>query len=93
MTGEEKLSFIAQQFARARKGQQDKVTCPYCSHTFKYGGFQENWKRPGVSPFCCDNMQEAATAIAHRIVLQSQIDMKKKIEERAADHNVSVLIH
>jgi hypothetical protein len=38
-------------------------------------------------------MQEAATTIAHRIVLQSQIDAKKKIEERAADHNVSVLIH
>jgi hypothetical protein len=67
--------------------------CPYCSNTFKYGGDPSNWKRPGVSPFCCDHMQEAATTIAHRIVLQSQIDAKKKIEERAADHNVSVLIH
>lgn len=97
MTGEEKLKSVSTQFARARKGERDKIECPYCGDIFKYGGDIDNWKRPGVSPFCCDSMQAAATAVAQRMMLQDTIDIKKKIEEAVAtgrsSPRPSILIH
>lgn len=97
MTGEEKLRNVQMQFVRARKGERDKIECPYCCDIFKFGGDIENWKRPGVSPFCCDSMQAAATAVAQRLMLQDTIDIKKKIEEAVStgrsSGSPSVLIH
>lgn len=92
--GKDRLDSILDQFKLARNGQRDKIHCPYCGEMFKFsGGDREQWKRPFVSPYCCDQMQAAAAAIAERMMLQVYIDTKKRIEDAMSAGRPSKLIH
>lgn len=66
---------------------RDSIECPYC------GGINReelslchpaDWKRPMVSPYCCDLFQIAVVAIVQREHTAKQINKIHRIEEGIA---------
>lgn len=63
---EDKILSIIDQLADLKLGKRFQVRCPFCSGYNQRGGASlavDEWKRPGTSPFCCDEFEEVARAI------------------------------
>jgi hypothetical protein len=63
---------------------RDSIECPYCGGINRPEnalGSPEGWKRPNVSPYCCDLFVAAVIAIAQRIHTQQQIEKVGRINE------------
>ena len=79
------------QYHRVETGQSESITCPYCGDanwipsinptTTRRERDPLDWKRPNVSPFCCDLFQQAALAVAKTKGLQEKIDQCKRIQD------------
>lgn len=80
------LQSIERQFAGARRGIRDSLQCPYCDAINRPENLESpaHWKRPGVNPWCCDSMVLAVMALSDRLIVQSQLDHKRRIEDGIA---------
>jgi len=78
-------SVIAQQKA-IELGQADAIVCPYCTQVNRApepgeARHPSDWKRPLVSPFCCDLLQAAVVAVIQRKRTEDYIRHAGKIGE------------
>lgn len=93
--GERQLQMLLQQHRSVMQGKATCITCPYCAaHNYAPEGnpaqvspYRTNpvdWKRPMISPFCCDLFQAAAVAIAERMQTNALIEHRQRIDEANA---------
>lgn len=82
--GVAQLQKVIDQQADVLKGRSTCISCPYCER-HNYAGDPKkhpwDWKRPLISPFCCDLFERAVIAIAERMAMQAGIDKLKRIED------------
>ncbi len=83
--GIQKLQNVIEQHRRMESEGATSIECPWC---FAINGADtddetnpQEWMRPGISPFCCDLFGRAVEAIAGRMALQHDIDLKNRIED------------
>lgn len=82
--GELHLKSLNGQFSGARNGLRDEsVQCPYCDAINRPENMESpaHWKRPGVSPYCCDSMVFAVMVLGERLMIQAQIDHARRIQD------------
>lgn len=81
--GKEQLESVARQWREVRLGSKSNIVCPYCDkRVFKsQAGHPADWPRPNWSPFCCDMLSDAATALMERDKLNRLKDDKARIED------------
>ena len=63
------------------------IECPYCGGINRPENVVEDqsaWKRPCISPYCCDLFFSAVMRLADHQGVQEQIDMKRRIEDGIA---------
>jgi hypothetical protein len=75
-----------------RRGLRDaSVQCPYCDEINRPENMESpaHWKRPNVSPFCCNLFFMATVHLADRHIIQGQIDHKRRIEDALANASVN----
>lgn len=55
---------FANQYTAVEVGASSSITCPYCKQVNRAPGPRHptDWKRPGVSPFCCALFEMALAA-------------------------------
>lgn len=55
---------FANQYTAVEVGVSSSITCPYCREVNRAPGPKHpaDWKRPGVSPFCCTLFEMALSA-------------------------------
>lgn len=84
--GASHLKSLEGQFSGARHGLRDSVQCPYCDGINRPENLasESEWKRPGVSPYCCDSMVSAVLALGERMLIQKKLDHKHKLEDSIA---------
>ncbi len=82
--GQHQFDSVLKQLKEVRLGRFRSIKCPYCHTRMKALGpdaHPSEWPRPLISPFCCDLMSDAATAIVERMTLDKLTADKKKIED------------
>ncbi len=82
--GKHQFESVLKQLKEVRLGRFHSIKCPYCHVRMKALGpdaHPSEWPRPLVSPFCCDMMSDAATAVVERMTLDKLTADKKKIED------------
>lgn len=86
------MADIVKQHQLVMKGLAGWISCPWCKRqNFPFSPDQHpsEWKRPTLSPFCCDPFQAAMQAIVQRMISDELIARKKRIEDgidRAANN-------
>ena len=80
LIGKKQLQSVIDQRKEILLGGRRNLKCPYCGELNFIDAIKSpaDWKRPNVSPFCCDLLSDAALAIAQREVLE---DRKRKLEQ------------
>lgn len=66
----EKIQFVSEQIAAVRRGESNKIFCPYC----------QGKNRPGTE-FCCELMTKAATAVLDAEQVSNEIRLQEAIAE------------
>lgn len=82
--GEAKLQSVITQLHAVKTGRMRSLRCPYCSKwnpRMEFDAHPSEWIRPMVSPFCCNMLADAATAIVERETLRRLVEDKNKIED------------
>ena len=78
------LQSIERQVNGIRKKLRDtSVQCPYCDGINRPENLmsEAHWKRPNISPYCCDLFFVAVASLAEREIVQEQLDHKRRIED------------
>lgn len=85
------LRSLQRQFNGVRAGTRDSVQCPYCDGINRAENLESpaHWKRPNVSPYCCPLMDAACARLTDQIIVQGQIDHKRRIEDKIAKASVN----
>ncbi len=86
--GKAHLQSIERQVSGIRRGLRDhSVQCPYCDGINRPENMESvaHWKRPNVSPYCCDLFYMATIHLADRQVIQDRIDHKRRIDDMLAE--------
>lgn len=80
------LKSVERQFVGIRDRLRDSVQCPYCDGINREENLASpaHWKRPGISPYCCSLMDAACAAIGNQLMVQAQLDHKRRIEDGIA---------
>lgn len=81
------IQSIERQVSGIRLGLRDEsIECPYCGEINSPDNMWSppDWKRPNISPYCCDLFFVAVTRLADRSVVQKQIDHKNRIDDNIA---------
>jgi len=66
LSTEDKIISIMNQLADLKLGKRFQIHCPFCGGCNQRGGASlavDEWKRPNLSPFCCDEFEDVARAI------------------------------
>lgn len=82
--GQNQLESVLKQLKEVRLGRFRSIKCPYCHVRMKAlaaDAHPSEWPRPNFSPFCCNMMADAATAVVERMTLDKLTADKKKIED------------
>ncbi len=88
--GREQLASVERQFRnfRATGGNGFRgIKCPYCATLNKPpqpGDGPESWPRPFESPWCCNLLHDAATALTERIMSDRLAEQRKRIEDKVS---------
>ena len=83
--GKEQFQSVQMQFRKIRAAGRKHINCPYCGTTINKPDAENHpadWVRPMVSPFCCDMMHNAVTAIIERETLDKLKAHKARIEDK-----------
>lgn len=88
------LERIGKQARSIRSGIQidPSIECPYCDGINRPENATEDrsaWKRPNVSPYCCDLFFSAVMRLADHQVVQNQIDHARRIQDNLAKVSVN----
>lgn len=80
-------------YERVKQGKSLSIACPWCGEANwipQANPTQDgprtplDWKRPNVSPFCCDMFVNAAMAVAQRLAWNQKIDAFHRIQDAMA---------
>lgn len=84
--GQRQLQSVIDQQRDILSGRRVNLNCPYCHSLVKKKNLGDpvDWIRPNHSPFCCDNLSDAITAIVERGLLNRLTEDKKRIEDNQA---------
>ena len=83
--GRDQFNSVLKQWKEVKLGAARSLRCPYCGTWVKKADEDTHpgeWVRPLHSPFCCDLLADAATAIVERELAQRLAEDKKRIEDR-----------
>lgn len=86
--GQEQLQSVIRQWRKIVIGVRKHLNCPYCGKTVDKPSAENHpadWIRPMQSPFCCDQMHDAATAIIERETLERLKAQKNRIEDKVVE--------
>lgn len=86
--GIEKLETLKRNHRRMLNGEITCLSCPYChKHNYRVSKSEQHpaeWKRPNVSPFCCDLFALAVKAICYAMAEQKLQDDTARIADEIA---------